>query len=399
MSVPLDRLYNFLHDHCNHDVIIYHFFPHGSKNPNNITPLFTHSTDLIKSYTKPVVLFHDQEPLAFAEWTEIHPGYKIPGHPHSKLKMKVGKFSIYDKLILVHSELNSEQVDLFDQDGAVPVYYWSHAIIARDWFRYAERDLGLGNKNVKKQFLIYSRAWQGSREYRLKLADLLVINNLQHNCITSFNSIDQGKDYRDHDFVNQQFLPITKNLESYFSQNSAPSSASADYDRLDYQSTNVEVILETLFDDTRWHLTEKTLRALAVGQPFILCATAGSLKYLHNYGFETFDQCWDESYDTIVDPLQRLEAVVELMKNYKDYDIAQARAVAQRNRQRFFSENFWQQVVSEFETNFAGAIESMEQSRSGAYFLRHYQAQPKIKKQIPPEIYNYVQKLMANDNK
>jgi hypothetical protein len=119
---------------------------------------------------------------------------------------------------------------------------------------------------------------------------------------------------------------------------------------------------------------------------------------LRSYGFETFDQCWDESYDTIVDPLQRLEAVIELMKNYKNYDIAQARAVAQRNRQQFFSENFWQQVVSEFETNFAGAIESMEQSRSGAYFLRHYRAQPKIKKQIPPEIYNYVQKLMANDN-
>ena len=397
MSVPLDRLYNFLHDHCNHDVIIYHFFPHGSKNPNNITALFAHSTDLITLYTKPVVLFHDQEPLTFSEWTEIHPGYKITGCPHSRFKMKVGTFSIYDKLILVHSELNSEQVELFDQDGAVPVYYWSHAIIARDWFRYAERDCKLNNKNVQKQFLIYNRAWQGSREYRLKLADLLVINDLQHHCITSFNSVDQDKDYSKHEFVNQQFTPVTKNLASYFSQNSAPSSASADYDRLDYQSTNVEVILETLFDDTRWHLTEKTFRALAVGQPFILCSTPGSLKYLRSYGFETFDRCWDESYDTIVDPLQRLTAIVELMKNYKDYDIVQAKAIAQRNKQRFFSEDFWQYVVAEFETNFAHAVKLIEQSRSGAYFLRQYRAQPNIKKQIPPEIYDRVQKLLVSN--
>ena len=393
MSVPLDRLYNFLHDHCNHDVIIYHFFPHGSKNPNNIIPIMGYSLDPLKLYTEPLALFHDQEPLTFSDWSEISPGYKIPDCPHSRLKMKVGKFSIYDKLILVHSELNSDQVDLFEQDGAISVYYWSHAVIARDWFRYAERDCKLDVKSVQKPFLIYNRAWQGSREYRLKLADLLVINDLQQHCVTSFNSVDQDINYTNHEFVNQQFRPVTENLHSYFPQNSAPSSASADYDRLDYQSTNVEVILETLFDDTRWHLTEKTLRALAVGQPFILCATPGSLQYLRRYGFETFDQCWDESYDTIADPSQRLEAVVKLMKNHKDYDIEQARAIAQRNRQHFFSERFWQQIVTEFTTNFDRAMTEMELFRSGAYFLRQCQTSAVFKTTVSPEPYNHIQRL------
>ena len=393
MSVPLDRLYNFLHDHCNHDVIIYHFFPHGSKNPNNIIPIMRYSLDPLKLYTAPLALFHDQELLTFSDWPEISLGYKIPDHPHSRLKTKVGKFSIYDKLILVHSELNSKQVDLFEQDGAIPVYYWSHAVIARDWFRYAERDCKLDAKNVQKPFLIYNRAWQGSREYRLKLADLLVTNDLQQHCVTSFNSVDQDINYTDHEFVNQQFRPVTENLHSYFPQNSAPSYASADYDRLDYQSTDVEVILETLFDDTRWHLTEKTLRALAVGQPFILCATPGSLEYLRRYDFETFGQCWDESYDTIADPLQRLEAIVKLMKNYKDYDIEQARAIAQRNRQHFFSERFWQQVVVEFTTNFDRAMTEMELFRSSAYFLRQCQTSAIFKTTVSPEPYNHIQKL------
>lgn len=31
MSVPLDRLYNYVDGLCNHDILIYRFFRHGSK--------------------------------------------------------------------------------------------------------------------------------------------------------------------------------------------------------------------------------------------------------------------------------------------------------------------------------------------------------------------------------
>jgi hypothetical protein len=46
-------------------------------------------------------------------------------------------------------------------------------------------------------------------------------------------------------------------------------------------------VAETVFD-TRIHLTEKTLRPIACGHPFILAAGPGSLKYLQTYGFRTF---------------------------------------------------------------------------------------------------------------
>ena len=32
MTVPLDRLYNYLESLSDHDIIIYRFYPHGSKN-------------------------------------------------------------------------------------------------------------------------------------------------------------------------------------------------------------------------------------------------------------------------------------------------------------------------------------------------------------------------------
>lgn len=399
MSVPLDRLYHFLHDHCNHDVIIYHFYPHGSKKPNDVRVLDDVKDNINKFYLSLPVLMHDQEPLNFSLWIDIPDAFKIPGYLHSKLKNKVCKNSTYDTMILVHSELQSSEVKKFEVDGAIPVYYWSHAVIARDWFRYAEHDQLLLTKKSNKRFLIYNRAWQGSREYRLKFAELLLDNNLHTDCITSFSPLDGDKHYSEHNFSNVQFQLSRNDLEQHFVPNTAPSWASADYSTDDYQNTDIEVVLETLFDDSRLHITEKTLRALAVGQPFILCGTLGSLQYLQNYGFKTFDQCWDESYDKILDPLERLQCIVQLMNSVKTTDLTLARQIAQYNREHFFSKNFFNYVVNEFRENFIAAASEAKKHQTAAYFLRNYNRSMQFKSSVPLDVYEYALKLVANQSK
>ena len=64
MSVPLDRLYNFLHDVCNHhDLIIYRFFPHGSKKIADLKPI-TEVWPIDPGTRNPFhMICHDQEPL------------------------------------------------------------------------------------------------------------------------------------------------------------------------------------------------------------------------------------------------------------------------------------------------------------------------------------------------
>jgi hypothetical protein len=42
---------------------------------------------------------------------------------------------------------------------------------------------------------------------------------------------------------------------------------------------------------------------------------AGNLEYLRSYGFKTFSKYWDESYDTIADPIARMQAVTGVLKN------------------------------------------------------------------------------------
>jgi hypothetical protein len=272
-------------------------------------------------------------------------------------------------MFITHSEVNSNQVVLYQQNGFLPIYFWSHAVIARDWFRYAEHDPALDQRSPHKLFLIYNRAWSGTREYRLTFAEILVKHNgLSKLCRMGFNSIDQESHYQGHVFKNPALQISSTDLEQYFFKNNASPSASADYYTADYQETHIEVVLETLFDDTRWHLTEKTLRPIACGHPFILAATPGSLKYLRTYGFETFEGLIDETYDTIHDPVQRLHAIVFSMEQLVSADSTvwnQLRAIAARNKKRFFSSEFQQQVIKEYADNLNSAMPEMSASRQG----------------------------------
>jgi hypothetical protein len=75
----------------------------------------------------------------------------------------------------------------------------------------------------------------------------------------------------------------------------------------------IYVPTETVYFGCRTHITEKTFKAIALGMPFVLVATVGSLEYLRSYGFQTFDGIWDESYDEETDDFRRLEMVTDLL--------------------------------------------------------------------------------------
>lgn len=380
MNIPLDRLYHYIQsiaeqirkDH----IVIYRFWPHGSKNIDDLNHLCNHDGWLEK--TSCISMWcNDQEPLDY-EYYKTNTRTRYPNPWRSILQsINQSRFTnnlnysvdhIWKKGLLLHSEQRSVNLKKYQQaDTLIPVYYWSHALIARDWFRYAEHVIQ--NKQVKKTFLIYNRAWSNTREYRLRFAELLVTLGLQDSCKASINPIEPelGIHYNLHNFKNLVWRPKTV-LEDFFPVNNTPSYYSADFDIEDYETTDIEVVLETLFDDSRLHLTEKSLRPIACGQPFILAGTHGSLEYLRSYGFKTFNSVWDESYDTIEDPEERLYAIADLMNqithwlpHVQEQKIAEARLIAEYNRQHFFSQVFFNQVVDEFKTNLTLAFKTLDQ--------------------------------------
>jgi hypothetical protein len=393
MSVPLDRLYNFLQSLCNRDIIIYRWTPHGSRNLGDLHSLGTQFLSQIEILvTIPPMICHDQEPLNFDYWTQdnfvCHSMDKFfesesvatqfaHWHLRSALENR-HKAHVFKNTLLCHSELNSKELDKYTQNNFTGVYYWAHALIARDWYRYAQLDNGLKQKNIQSDFLIYNRAWSGTREYRLKFAELLIKSNLHHHCRMGFNNTD-GIHYSDHKFSNPAMQVCGTDLARHFDKNNSLPTASADYCTQDYQQTAIEVVLETLFDDDRLHLTEKSLRPIACGQPFILAATAGSLAYLRSYGFKTFGSVFDESYDTITDPVERLGAIVNLMNNIKNSSnrlemYQQLQVIADFNQQRFFSSDFHQQVVDEFKQNFSNGLYKVLKSCTPKYMEQYLDA-------------------------
>jgi hypothetical protein len=227
----------------------------------------------------------------------------------------------------------------------------------------------------KKCFLMYNRAWSGSREYRLKILDLLIDQDLVDDCQTTFNEIDPEDQlhYLDHKLKNPVWKPQHA-LTGYFPTTTATGMASADFSISDYTGTEIEIVLETLFDDNRLHLTEKSLRPIACGQPFLVAATHGSLQYLRDYGFRTFDTVWDESYDFITDPATRLEAVVKTMKtisqwdaNTKEKKMQQAKEIADYNRRWFFNPDFFNSILDELKQNLAHAFYELDHNTPHNY--------------------------------
>lgn len=379
MSIPLDRLYHFINNIASETyggrVIIYRFWPHGSKNINDLNNLTNLKNEWYEKTIFPLMWCNDQEPLNYEF-------YKINCRQHSDkfsdLLKSLGEYfppknlnyrkTIFEKNLLLHSEKRSNNLKKYQLNNElIPVYYWSHAVIARDWFRYAQHETF--QKCTKKTFLIYNRAWSGTREYRLRFSDLLVERNLIDQCQTSNNPIDPELNihYTNHEFNNPTWRP-TNILENFLQPTIADANSSADFDLEDYNVTDIEVVLETLFDDERLHLTEKSLRPIACGQPFILAGTHGSLNYLREYGFKTFDAVWDESYDQILDSEKRLTAIVDLMQQISTWDnatkknkLTQAQEIADYNQKWFFSQNFFDLVFNELKTNLKLAFKELDQ--------------------------------------
>jgi hypothetical protein len=388
MSIPLDRLYHYIENIAKEvrgdDVIIYRFYPHGSKKIEDLNP--TRFVTPTERFILPSMYCNDQEPLNYEFYNNqitLTPGNNamdfISQAKRSNIPIVFSNLrrrynDIYDQALVLHSEQRSTNVELYKQNQFIPVYYWSHALIALDWFRFAQYNVFRKTENPKK-FLIYNRAWSGTREYRLKFADLLIEHDLVDYCKTSVGITDGAIHYNNHQYTNTQWKPAHC-LEQYFEANNTTSCYSADFDVEDYNCTDFEVVLETLFDDQRLHLTEKSLRPIACGQPFILCANHGSLQYLRDYGFKTFGDVIDESYDNIEDPYQRMLAIISVMKSIAGWSEAQRNSNMQKiqeiteyNRKYFFSNEFFDRVVSELKNNLSQAFDELETTNTSKNFI------------------------------
>ena len=85
---------------------------------------------------------------------------------------------------------------------------------------------------------------------------------------------------------------------------------------------NINDEMTGIYDDdsvpSKLFITEKTFKPIAHQHPFLVCGMKGTLQFLKDTGFETYDHLFDESYDNLDLFEDRLEIIYN---NVKTFDI------------------------------------------------------------------------------
>ena len=123
-------------------------------------------------------------------------------------------------------------------------------------------------------------------------------NSLQHKIPLSVESYPiEAVSVDDFSYIPDNDQPLlTNSLEPYYLRSFA------------------SVVCETNYEYPWGQISEKTINAARYENPFIIAGGPGSLELCRQWGLQTFNQYWSESYDSILDPVERLDAIIDILK-------------------------------------------------------------------------------------
>ena len=170
----------------------------------------------------------------------------------------------------------------------------------------------------------------------------LLINNLKENTkynnyILRYSGEDLGLPSANLDVIKfnaGEFDPYTSIIEKHYH------TVSQSLPIKIYNQGYVNLVIESDIDyQNEFFLTEKTIKSLIVGQPFIVLSTPYFLQHLKRLGFRTYDTVWNEDYDTALTYQQRIVKIQELLNGLTDIDWNSNRSeliqIQQHNQQVF----------------------------------------------------------------
>jgi len=227
---------------------------------------------------------------------------------------------------LLTSEKNSANVNwACNRYGWKSLYYFFHGWAALDWYRGYDKTFlitPVNERKITKTFLAPNRIVAGERQHRLEMLYHIFKNNLLDNNI-SCPAVCPAENIS----IEAAATPLLRkypDIQKVFAAQTLPINFAGETDHpmhscwLSLFDESAESLLylvtETVATGHRHHLTEKTFKPIALGMPFVIVCTKGSLKYLRSYGFRTFDGIWDESYDDAEDDV-RIGRIASLLRS------------------------------------------------------------------------------------
>lgn len=320
--------------------------PPGRSDPDS---LFNHGDDSVAE--RNFVFMHDQEPIQL----DLHkPLFDEVANRNQDLLRIMDSDNLYEISnepgAVITSELGHNMQQLCSMYGWRGHYYFYHGWAALDWYRGYNRSFLITRARERTPtttFMSPNRIVGGRRDHRILFLYHVFKNKLAHNHISA-PLICPQEHISVHD-VATKYLPQYPDIVDTLERADLPRLFKGEQTQemtscwlTNFQEAADSMIYaatETVYFGQRLHITEKTFKAIALEMPFVLVAPAGSLAYMRDYGFKTFDTVWDESYDQELDDFARLEKITALLSHIDTMSVSQ-------------KQQLWQQCLPIVEYNY-----------------------------------------------
>ena len=367
--IRIDEIYNhtfwpWLRDNCP-GTRLFFCDPFGHARPEN---LFNLGNDSMVE--NDYVFMHDQEPVDVDLYRDLFNEVKLRNGDiggHFEGETWVNDFPKPPGHVVV-SEKGEYVRALCEQYGWIPHYYFYHGWACQDWFRGYDRTFLIPrarNRTPTQTFMSPNRIVAGKRDHRVLFLYNVFKNQLEHNHISAprvcqYENVDIS-------IIAQKYANVYQDIATVFEQAELPRLFAGEATQqmtscwlgnfAEAQDSLLYVPTETVYFGRRTHITEKTFKAIALEMPFVLVAPAGSLEYLREYGFKTFGNVFDESYDNETNDIRRIESVAKLLKDLDNLTIKERQDIhrsclpmVEHNYRHFYSggltEILWRELTT-----------------------------------------------------
>jgi hypothetical protein len=213
------------------------------------------------------------------------------------------------KHIVLHSEHNSKDIAILRDQGFPDVHWFSHAYLCSEvYFKHYKKLKMFSDykaRPINHAWMCANRLIDGLRKYRIEFLNLIDLSKGAYSLLEQDPQTQRTL---------KEIYPLNAADPISFDSHENHSAEIEVHYLTPWNTSFLHVVSETVWQD-KIHFTEKVFKPIVLHQPFVVLQAPGSLAYLRSYGFKTFGDWWDESYDTIEDPTERMQAIADIVNS------------------------------------------------------------------------------------
>lgn len=292
----------------------FHIFTHFKSVPRLMD-------DLLKGYGR--IMFDDRRE-----------GYLYPNYIYGQIQQFFTNNGIpLNRVIFATSAINADKIFVQNSYSITPMSFQQFELES-SW-KAMQMPTTIPVRNIEKRFLCFNRRYR----YRLHRLQLLakiykrgILDQFYYSMLDGVDNIsvvDAAMQLQGVEPSHYNTVSVMKELESTMPMlldtddlKTNLAWVHTDSVKSYYERTGISVVTETLFHDGEIFFSEKTWHPMRMQHPFILLNGPGSLQQLRNQGYMTFNRWWDESYDDIVNPYDRLDAIEQLIVDIANWSVS-----------------------------------------------------------------------------